>query len=402
MQNFRYRAVADGAPVKGTTEALSQRAARNALAASGLEAIELKLKRKLTELDITPQKVTTPELMHFSRQLAAFLRAGIPILDALTSLAEGTDNDRLETVLYEMADALREGETFADAVEEHPKVFPSVYQAVIRTAELTGNLDGVLDQLSAYLERDLDTKRQITSALTYPSIVVLMAIGTVAVVAGWVLPKFETFFASFDAELPLPTRMLMFTTDFLLAWWWALLAALIVFVASGVAASRFPDGRRFLHAVTLRLPVFGETIRYAIVERFCRSLGAMVRSGVALADSLQVAAATTNNLVFTDGLTLVREKMIRGEGLAQPIAESELFPSAMTQMVKAGEDTGTLDEQLETAAGYFEQELRFKIKAVTAIFEPAIIVFVGALVGFVAIALVSAMYGLYRQTGGAA
>jgi type IV pilus assembly protein PilC len=400
MTLYRYEALtAEGASHRATIESSSVRAARAALAVSGVHVTAIKAKRNVAQLEIVPKRIKRAEIMHFSRQLAAFLRAGIPMLEALESLADGCDNAKLASTLRDMRDGLREGETFSEVVAAHPKAFPPVYRGMVESAELTGNLDEVLVQLSGYLERDEDTKREIRSAMVYPSIVILMAIFTVVTLSVFVMPKFETFFDSMGGTLPLPTRMLLATTGFLSTWWWAILAGLALAVFGLVAVARSSHGRITLDRTLLRLPVLGETIRYAIIERFCRTLGTMVQAGVSLPEAMVVAANGTNNTVFSRGIGGIRDGMIRGEGIAQPVIESGLFPNAMTQMIRAGEATGTLDDQLGTAATYFGQELRFKIKRLVGIFEPAVIVFVGLVVGFVAIALVSAMYGIFRQVG---
>jgi type IV pilus assembly protein PilC len=400
MTTYRYQALTqDGGRHRASIESTSARAARSALALEGLHVTAIRARKRLHELEIVPKRVKRTELMHTSRQLAAFLRAGISLLEALDTLADGTGNRRLEATLRDIHDALREGETFSEAVAAHPKVFPPVFRGMVESAELTGNLDEVLEQLAGYMERDEDVKREVRSAMIYPGVVTAMAMLTVVVLSVWVMPRFESFFESLDATLPLATRMLLATTAFLGSWWWALLAGVAVFVLAVQAASRTSSGRMVVHRATLRLPLLGETIRYAIIERFCRTLGTMVSAGVSLPEAMTVAARGTNNSVYVTGIEGIREGMIHGEGIAAPVEQSQLFPNAMTQMVRAGEATGTLDDQLGTAATYFGQELRYKLKKLTGFFEPAVIVFVGLIVGFVAVALVSAMYGIFSQVG---
>jgi type IV pilus assembly protein PilC len=400
MTTYRYQALTpDGGRHRATIESTSARAARSALALEGLHVTAIRAKKRLHELEIVPKRVKRTELMHTSRQLAAFLRAGISLLEALDTLADGTGNRRLEATLRDIHDALREGETFSEAVAAHPKVFPPVFRGMVESAELTGNLDEVLEQLAEYMERDEDVKREVRSAMIYPGVVTVMALLTVVVLSVWVMPRFESFFESLDATLPLATRMLLATTGFLGSWWWALLAGITVLALAVKAVAHTSGGRLVVHRAMLRLPLLGETIRYAIIERFCRTLGTMVSAGVSLPEAMTVAARGTNNSVYATGIHVIREGMIHGEGIAAPVEQSELFPNAMTQMVRAGEATGTLDDQLGTAATYFGQELRYKLKKLTGFFEPAVIVFVGLIVGFVAVALVSAMYGIFSQVG---
>jgi type IV pilus assembly protein PilC len=190
--------------------------------------------------------------------------------------------------------------------------------------------------------------------------------------------------------------MLIGTTTFIARSWWILLAGMVLAVVLPLVGVRFTSGRLLWHRILLRLPVLGETVRYAIVERYCRVLSSMVSAGVPLNEAMTVARESVKNLVFDRGLRQAYEEMLQGGGLAKPLQATNLFPSTASQMIRVGEETGSLDAQLEVAAEYFERELDYKIKAVTALIEPAVLLVSGAIVGFVAIALVSAMYGIFK------
>jgi type IV pilus assembly protein PilC len=243
----------------------------------------------------------------------------------------------------------------------------------------------------------MDARSQIISALIYPAVVGVMAVGTVVVLATFVLPKFTVFFASLGAKLPLPTRMLLSTSAFVQKWWWAMAVGFLLLAVAVVVIRRSHSGRARLDALILKLPVAGAVVQAAVVERVCRVLSSLVTAGVDLPRAMTVAAESSSNAVFSDGLMQVREQMMEGNGLAQPINDTGLFPGAARQMFRIGEETGTLDKQLETAASYYHRELELKLKHFTSLFEPAIIIFMGLIVGFVAVALVSAMYGIYSQ-----
>jgi type IV pilus assembly protein PilC len=397
MPKFAYVAAGpDGSVLKGVQEADTLTTARLALLSRDLDVTKIGEKRGAMQLELTQTRIKRSELMHLSRQLAAFIRAGVPILDAIRVLGEEAGSRGVQRVMAAIDEDLRAGATLSDAFERHPSDFPAFYRGILRSAELTGRLDKVLDQLSIYIERDHEARRKIKSAITYPAIVVVMSLCTVVVLASFVLPKFKVFFASLDAELPLPTRMLLATTDFLSASWVLLLAGLVVAVLTVMVGVRTKAGRLLWHRVLLRLPVLGDTIRYAIVERYCRILSSMVSAGVPLTEAMTVARQSIRNDVFDRGLRRAYEEMLQGGGLARPLQATNLFPSTASQMIRVGEETGSLDAQLEVAAEYFERELDYKIKKVTALIEPAVILFSGGIVGFVAIALVSAMYGIFR------
>ncbi len=387
----------DGATVSGVHVADSIAEARGALLQKYAEVKKLVQKRSILEFELTKSKIKRSELMHLSRQLAAFIRAGVPILDAISMLAEESDSRAVQRVMGAIGQDLRAGATFADAVDSHPDSFPPFYRGILRSAELTGNLDTVLAQLSLYLERDLEAKRKVKSAIMYPAIVLSMAFATVIILAVWVLPKFQTFFESLDAELPLPTRMLMGTTSFL-AWAWPLLiGGIVLLVLSVLLMGRVPSGRLLRDRGVLAIPVIGDTLQYALIERFCRILSSMVGAGVPLDEAMTVARNSLNNKHYERRLGEAHEAMLEGEGLAAPIQRTKIFPGTATQMIRVGEETGSLDTQLEVAASYFEVELDYKIKKVTTLIEPAVILISGGVVGFVAIALVSAMYGIFNQ-----
>ena len=335
--------------------------------------------------------------MNFSRQMGSFLRAGVPILDSLSVVAEENAAKKMKEVLADMQRRLLAGGSFGDAIATHTKVFPGYYVAVVRAAELTGQLDDALEQLSSNLEREVEARRELKSALTYPSIVCLLAIAAVIIMSVYVLPKFKTFYSGLGARLPLPTRMLLDFTDFFTHWYPVIfggLAAVGLLVLVYIGGNQGKARRdRFL----LRLPVVGDLVHLIAIERFCRVLAALVQTGVPLPDAVQVSADSTNNRLFQKKLATVREAMMRGEGLARPISASGLFPPAARQMIRVGESTGSLDLQLRNAATFYERELSFRLKRFTDMFEPAIIVVVGGMVAFVAVAQISAMYSVYHQ-----
>jgi type IV pilus assembly protein PilC len=398
MAKYRYEAVGgEGQKVAGTMEAASAVRVRNDLLGQGLQVVSVKERKSFAQIEITPKKLKPVDLMNFSRQFAAFLRAGIPILDALDALRDDTGNEQLKAVLLDISDALRSGSTLSDAMAAHSDVFPSYYIGILRSAELTGNLDTVLDQLAGYIERDLTARRAVKSALTYPIVIMFMAIITVIVLVAYVLPKFEDFFKSFDAKLPITTRLLLDFSRFITDWWPFILGAIVVVVVGGFLYFRTERGKLTRDKCLLKMPVISDVVRYAVIERFFRILGSMLRAGVPVPDAMASATEATNNRVYAHALEEAREVVLQGEGLARPVSDTGLFPGAASQMMKVGEDSGTLDRQLELAADYYQGELDYKLKKLTTLFEPLVIGVMGLIVGFVAIALVSAMYGIFNQ-----
>lgn len=398
MPKFAYVGVdLEGERVKGTQKAPSRGDAEIALYERELRDLRVIEKRSLLQYEISGPRIKREEVMHLSRQIAAFLRAGLPILEAVHTIGAESENSSVRRMMNDIEDGLRTGERFSETLDRFPKVFPPFFRGIVRSAELTGELDTVLTRLSRYIERDLAARRKIKSALTYPLVVAAMSMVTVLILAVYVLPKFRDFFADLDAELPLPTRMLMGFTDFLGDWWWALLGGAGAVVLLFFLVTRFERGKYARDAFYLKVPVLGETIQYALVERFCRVLASMVSAGVNLTEGLAVTTEALRNRVFIRRLNEVAEQMLEGQGIAGPLARTQLFPGTATSMLRVGEDTGSLDTQLEVTAEYYEVELDYKIAKLTALFEPAVIIAMGLIVGFVAVALVSAMYGIFSQ-----
>jgi type IV pilus assembly protein PilC len=398
VERFSYSALDEsGRRVSGTEEAPTRGAAHLALLERGLQSVEVKQKKSILQFEITKKKVPRKDLMHFSRQLGVFVKAGIPIMEGLEVISEETTNKLFKSALADMIERLQAGDTFASAAGAHPEAFPDFYLGILGSAELTGTLDVVLEQLADYIERDIDARSKITGAMIYPAVVMVMAIVTVVVLASFVLPRFKTFFDSFHATLPLPTRMLLGVANFMSNWWFLIVGGLVLFVAGIIVIWRWDKGRAWLDSVALKAPVMGDLVQAIVIERICRILSSMVHAGVPLPEAMGVTSVASNNAVYRQGLDRVREEMVQGQGLSEPIARTGLFPGAARQMFRVGEETGTLDEQLALAATYYDREVDIRVKRFTSLFEPAVIIFMGLIVGFVAVALVSAMYGIYRQ-----
>jgi type IV pilus assembly protein PilC len=398
VAKYAYVAVSpDGRQVSGVEKAESRSVVELRLQARYFRDIRIAEKKNILQTEITPARVKRSEIMHLSRQLAAFIRAGLPLVEAVHALGEEGKNSTVRKMMAEVEAGLRRGEKLSDCLDRHPKIFPDYYRGIVRSAELTGQLDTVLDQLARYLERDLEARRKIKAALIYPAVIAVLSLVAIVVLAAFTLPRFRVFFRSLNAKLPLETRILLAVTDFFAHWWWAVAIGVVVVVGGTWLGLRTEGGRHARDRLLLKIPVIGPTVRYTLVERFCRILASMAAAGVALPDALRVATESLRNIVFTKALNEVGEAMLEGEGLARPLARTGLFPPTAARMIRVGEETGTLDAQLEVTARYYEGELDHKLKTLTSLFEPAVVVVMGVLVGFVAVALVRAMYGIFSQ-----
>lgn len=398
QSKYRYEAESiDGQHVKGEIQALSANAARNELAVQGLRVTKISEKKGL-QLEVTKEKVPAVEIMHFSRQMATFLRAGVPMTEALDNLRQDATNKRLKEILTDVLDRVINGRSLTESLRNHSDVFPSYYMALLGSAELTGAMDDAFDQLHAYLRRDIELTRAVRKALIYPIILLVVSLVVVLIIVVFAIPRFAEFFESFDAELPLPTRMLMAIAHFVGSTAGLVTGVvLVVGVVSLMLYIRTPKGRRNLHALQLKIPLISTVVTYSSTERFTRVLSALLDAGTPLTDALPTSIDCANNLVYKERLSTSLEGVLAGRGFAEPLAATELFPNAVIQMVRVGERTGELSDQLNNAAGFYEEELGYAVDKLTAWFEPIMMLFIGAVVGFVALAMVSAMYGIYNQ-----
>lgn len=383
--------------MSSTAEEATEAVVADAADAAAPEAQPPSKFKQILAFEITARKVPLRDLQQFSRQLAVFIKAGVPLIEALALLRDEANNKLFRSILSDMTTALNDGATLADAAAVHTEAFPAYYLGILRAAELTGSLDTALVELSTYIERDLDARHKIVGALIYPAVIAVMAIAVVGVLVGYVLPRFESFFKSLNAKLPLQTRILLDISHWCRTYWYVLVAIVAALVGVAFWLTQTERGRAIRDDLALKIPVLGELIRFAVLERFCRTLSAMVSAGVPLTTSIAVAGDATSNYVYQRGIATAREAMMEGQGLAGPLSATGLFPAAARQMLRVGESTGSLDEQLATTATFFERELDYKIKKFTALFEPIVIVVMGVVVAFVAIALVSAMYGIFHQ-----
>ncbi len=306
MPKYSFTALSlDGTRIAGTQDAATLGDVHLHLAERDLLPIQVAEKKSILQYEITKKRVKPRDLMHFSRQLGVFIRAGIPIINALEVISLEMTDKVFKPALEDIMDMLRSGSTFSAAASRHEEVFPPFYLGILRSAEVTGNLDVALDELADYLDRDIDVRQKVKSALVYPIIVLGMAVVVVLILTLFVLPRFETFFDSFHAKLPLPTRMLLSVANFMGHWGWLIAAIIVGSVIGAVVYFRTPNGRARKDALLLRVPVFGDLLEHAIVERFCRILASMMNAGVPVPEALAVTGDATNNSVF-------RERIARG------------------------------------------------------------------------------------------
>ena len=363
----------------------------------GLHIVDIQTRLRMPTLEeLFPSfvRVKPSEVIVFTRQLATFVRAGIAIVEALTVLRDQAGSTPMKRALTEMITDLGAGTSLSASMAAFPRIFPPLYVDLIRSAEVSGNLDEVLRQIAAYMARDESAKRRVRSAMIYPAVVVSLAMVVISVLITFVLPAFAQLFGEFRASMPLPTRVLLavgtFCRDHLILIF--LIFGLVV-VAIMLLANT-PRGREAYERWLLRLPMLGQIVRYSIIERYLRTMSTQTRAGVPITNMLDTAITAVGNIEYREGLASVRDDMLGGDGFAAPLERTGLFPRIVIQMIRVGEETGSLDANLEQAAEHYAEEVDYMLKRMIALIEPALVIAVGLMVGLIAVSVIAPMYAL--------
>jgi type IV pilus assembly protein PilC len=400
--NFTYVAYAEEEKklIIGQVSATSEESATELLAYGGYRVLSLKSVRPWFDkerLRAFLSRIKPTEIVMFSRQLALLLESGTDIVTALDLLRDQLTNQTLTKIVTELASDIRGGSSLSAAMSKHPRAFSAMYYRAISAGEQGGNLDVVLRQMADYIEKGTVTGKQIRSALTYPVIVVLVTVGVVAILITKVFPAFTVLYSQVGAKLPTPTRILISLTDWTNHYGLYLLLGVLIAGAAAFIYIKTPAGKYRWDKMMLRVPVFGRIIQLSELSRCCRTVSMLVRIGLPLPEVMAIAIHSSNNKFVAENLTGVQQELIRGEGLSQPMVKRKLFLPLMTQMVKVGEETGNLENTLNTVADNFDMEANDKTKSAVGLIQPVMTLIIGGIVGFVVLAMMSAMYSLYGQ-----
>lgn len=399
--NYRYVAFDQGGQrVEGWLDAADEATAEEMLWDQGLTVARLAPARKrltLSQAFPTFFGVKRQDLIVFSRQLATLLTSGIAILPALRMLAGQSAKRALREVLQEVITSLEGGQSLSAALSAHPLAFPDLYTRTMTVGERTGNLEEVLRQLATYLERQQDIVRKLRDALTYPVFVLMVAVGVVVMMLTVALPPMVGMFESFGAELPWPTRAMIAASRFATAYGVHVLIGGLILAGVSAWWSNQPSGRRLRDAALLRVPIVGRVILQGQLARFARTASVLVRAGLPLSEVIELVVHTSGNVIVAEALDRARMALLEGQGLSNPLAAERLFPPLLAQMVRVGEETGTLEANLETLADFYEEEVDRSARLLASLAEPVLTIFVGAVVGFIAVSMVSPMYSILSE-----
>jgi type IV pilus assembly protein PilC len=343
--------------------------------------------------------VKTRDIVIFTRQFATMINAGLPLVQSLDILATQTENKALSRVIQDVLYDVESGHTLADAMGKHPKIFTDLFVNMVAAGEAGGILDTILLRLAVFLEKNDALIRKIKGAMIYPSVIISVAIGAVAILLLFVIPTFQTMFASAGVPLPLPTRIVIGMSAFLGSYWWMVGAGIIGLVFLIRYTYSTSGGRLAIDKLMLTLPIMGDMQRKAAVARFTRTLGTLVSSGVSILEGLEITAKTAGNRVIHDAVMGSRASIAGGETIAGPLKESGVFPPMVVQMINVGEQTGGLDEMLTKIADFYDEEVDAAVSALLAAMEPIMIVVLGVVVGGMIVAMYLPIFDMINAVG---
>ncbi len=408
MALFRYQ-VRDGSGrlVSGNIEAATVNAAAENLLRRGLTPIKISEAKSgnagLASFDLSllwQGKIKLDELVVFTRQMYSLTKAGIPIMRAINGLAESAHSKLLQRALAGVSEALSSGRTLSTAMSDYPKVFSQLFVSIVHVGENTGRLEQAFLQLSQYLELEMDTRKRIKTAMRYPTFVMIAIVVAMVILNILVIPQFAEIFARFNVELPLATRILIGTSYFFVHFW----PLLLVMIVAAIVALRWylsrPKGRLLWDKTRLRLPIVGSVIERSLLARFSRSFAMMVAAGVPLNQALSLVAGAVDNAFMADRIVEMRRGIERGESLLRNAVASELFTPLVLQMISVGEETGQVDELLNEAAEFYEREVDYDLKSLTARIEPILIAVVAIMVLVLALGIFTPMWDMMRAVRG--
>lgn len=399
---YQYRAYTlDKRIVQGTIDAPSERMAEETLYRAGYRRVlslrEIRPRLTLERLLPSLFGVKSRDVIDFSRQLATLIESGISIVAALQLLEEQAPKVALRKVIAGLVEELQGGSSFSQALGKYPQAFSNTYCQVIKASEHTGNFEAALRQVADYVEKRVATTERVRRAMAYPSVVLLMAFGVFALLTTVTLPPLVRLFTALGAELPWMTRLLIAIAGFLIDYKFYLLGGLFTLIILIIGFMRLPAGKLTMDSLMLKIPVIGSINIQRNMYHFCQTTSMLLKAGLPFAQIITTVIPTIGNRIIRQALREVREKLVQGQGLSQPMATIALFPQLLVEMVIVGEKTGTLDSNLATMADFYEQRVDQRVHALISMIEPLLIVAVGLVVAFVAISMITPLYSILKS-----
>jgi type IV pilus assembly protein PilC len=392
MPMFQWEGVGrDGKTQKGSREGASQAAVITWMRQNQIRPRKVQAKggkSKGPSKNVATRRVPEKDIVIFARQFATMIDAGLPIVQCLEILVSQQENANFRRVLFEVKQEVESGATLADSLKKHPKAFDELFVNLIAAGEVGGILDTILLRLAAYLEKVMKLKGKVKSAMVYPAVIVVVSIGVVTVLLGFVIPVFENMFREMgNAELPGPTRVVINLSNAFKAYWYVFFGILGAMAFGYRQAYKTPKGQLIIDKMYLNLPVFGPLLRKVAVARFTRTLGTMLSSGVPILDALLIVAKTAGNKIIENAIMLTRTSISEGKTIVEPLQQTKVFPAMVVQMIGVGEATGAMDAMLSKIADFYDDEVDAAVDALTSLIEPVMMVVLGGVIGGMVIAM---------------
>ncbi|WP_276691650.1 type II secretion system F family protein, partial [Exiguobacterium chiriqhucha] len=396
---FQYEGkLLNGKRKKGRVTAVSLREAKEKLRQESIlvtELAELESTGLNKEVNLLPERVKIEHLIMYVRQFATLIRAGVPIVRATSILRVQTESKVLKKTLSQVEDDLREGIAFSEAIKKHPRVFSNFFSSMALAGEASGNLEEALDQIGLQLQKQYDVKRKVISALTYPLVVSIVAIGVVAFLMVNVVPTFASIFGQLGGELPLITRIVVAVSDFVAAYWWLIFGGAFLALLVFTWMLKRDKERYVIDGLLLKMPIFGPIVLKSQIALLTRSLAVLLQAAVPILSAIEITEKIVSNRVIRKGLAQARKMMAQGIPLHEPLERNDSFPPLMTQMIAVGEESGDLDSMLNEVAEFYETEVETTTDRLKSIIEPLLIVVLASIVGVIVIAIVVPMFQIY-------
>lgn len=334
------------------------------------------------------------DVLSFTTQLSVMVRAGISLRQALDGIADQVENPKFQQILYQIKQDVESGKPFSEALAKHPKLFGPLYINMVRASEMSGSFSQMLDRIAAYLSQEIETRQMVVGAMIYPSVIASLAVGATIFLLTFVLPRFADVFAGKEAALPWPTLFLMALSGFMVQWWWAVLIAFLMVAVFIFMLTKTEPGGWWFDRIKLRVPIFSRMFRALYISRSLQTMGELVNAGVPMLDTLAITGEISGNRMFKQLWRSVYSSVKQGKKIVQPLQKTSLLPKPVIQMVGAGEESGKLGEVLDQVSTYYAKQLREAIKVVTSMIEPIMIVCMGSVVGFIAMAIILPIFKL--------
>lgn len=409
MPMYEYKARdRSGKTIVATMEATSERDVAAALRDKGLFVSEVKAPKKGLNADLKLPAWMDPgsrpnvrDVTIFSRQFATVINAGLPVVQSLAILQRQSDKEGFKAALKKIREDVETGVPLSDAIAKYPAIFNRLYVYLVKAGEVSGNLDGILERVASYMEKQAELRGKIQTALTYPTVVLVIALGVTFFLLTGIVPQFAGILEQLGGEMPLLTRILVGISDFLKAAWWTLIVA-AVGAAFGIRIYyRTSNGRRVIDRLLLRMPVFGPLIQKTAIANFSNTFGLLLRSGVNIIESLEITKGAAGNAIVEDIIDETKDAVQRGEQISTTLVKHPtVFPPLVSSMTAIGEETGGVDSMMQKVAEFYEREVDEAVASLTAALEPALIVFLGGIVGFIVAGMFLPMFSIIGELSG--